>query len=417
MSRLQSVDRSSEILLNRQDIERHLLAKIEKGNRGLIGTELELFVTDKAGNPLPFSTIEKVLQEIAGALDGAERIFDGQHLVALNVPDVGDVCLEPGGQIELSPAPSKTLAELAQSHETLLAALEAAAKKMDLQVTGEGHMASFLNGPDMPRSRFAAYYAYCRETLGEGAEDLIASMKSCTGLQVNVDPMGKDFHEIYRAMLLVDLAHLFGSLSERQRRLATTYEALLPNQMTPLFNTLAARDNKSVVGMIVDRLLTLKIPFVPAPDTAEGFLPSRAVFGKTPSVRELLADGKLTVAILDNALSLQMTMPNLRRHGVVETRAPDSPADTRGEVMRLAALYHRYAYDDKARRGLLDATAGIDAKELAKVYAQRFEMPPEKIRQMSIGRGMTVKDMINRVVGEASPSAPARRAGNASGPR
>lgn len=380
MSRVYRPLDPDHIFTSREEVENHLHSKLHSSTRGLVGTELELFV-HASGEPPSFGVIEKLLLRMRDLLPGAVAVNEKGRAVGVHVPDLGDICLEPGGQVELSTKPCDDVSSLAAAHRGLFAALETAAGELGLSVTGQGHMPSFLEAGDMPRSRFSAYYRYCRAQHGEAAEELIKTMKSACGLQVNVDPMGDDFHEIYRALLLVDLAVSFSQRSERQKRLQETYASLFPEQVTPVFNALAAKSNDSLMTLIVDRLLTLKVPFIPAADAPEGFKSTLDVFGYPPTVGQLLEKGLLTREILDNSLSLQMTMPNLRRHGVVETRAPDS-VDSPAELERMAALYHRYAYDKSARGALLERTADIDIAALERAFAGRFSgaLPPEAVR-------------------------------------
>ena len=251
-------------------------------------------------------------------------------------------------------------------------------------------MPSFLAAEDMPRSRFAAYCEYLRDLHGKPADDLINTMKSCCGLQVNVDPMGPDFHEIYRALMLVDVANALSQRTERQERLHDTYAKLVPAQLTPIFEALPANSNEGVVTNIVDRLLTLRVPFIPDTASPEGFKSTASVFGATPTVGELLNKGALTTEILDNSLSLQLMMPNLRRHGVLETRAPDSPHTTEA-VMQTAAQYHRFAYDAEARRALLEDFRDVDPQLLKAAFLDRFDDPA--ILTRDIGGGKKVSDL------------------------
>src|SRR5690606_30323454 len=151
-----------------------------------------------------------------------------------------------GGQVELCTPPCADLETLSASNRRLRQLLDTAAGFFDLRVTGAGHQPAFLQADDMPRSRFHAYYAYCRTEYGDKAEALIDTMKSCCGLQVNLDPMGDEFHEIYRALLLVDVAESLATRSTRQQRLHDTYAALAPEQLTPVFEALSATDNETV---------------------------------------------------------------------------------------------------------------------------------------------------------------------------
>ncbi|MDE1153653.1 MAG: glutamate-cysteine ligase family protein [Micavibrio sp.] len=398
MSRVYRSANPNHIFKDRSEIEEHLLAKVGGNAGGKIGTELELFVTSPEGRPITFDQVEMVLEHFAGQFPQAKAAFEKGRIVALNIPGVGDVSLEPGGQVELSTKPCANMAELEQTNRAMRAALENTAAFLDLRVKGQGHMPSFLDADDMPRSRFAAYCGYLRGQHGEKADHLIDTMKSCCGLQVNVDPMGNDFHEIYRALMLVDVAHSLSQRTERQGRLHETYAKLVPDQMVPVFEALEANSNETLIAHAVDRLLKLKIPFMPDAAAAEGFKSTASVFGATPSVGELLARGALTTEILDNALTLQLTMPNLRRHGVVETRAPDSP-DTVEDLMKTAKIYHDRAYDAQSRRQLLQDFSGIDPAALKAAFLARFDEPREALFARDLGNGKTVADLVQTIEG------------------
>ncbi len=405
MSRVYHSADKNHFFTDRLEIENHLLAKVASNAGGKIGTELELFVTTPEGLPITFDQVEMVLEHFAAQFPQTKHAFEKGRIVALDIPGLGDVSLEPGGQVELSTKPCKDLAELEQMNRDMRGALEKTAAFFDLRVQGRGHTPSFLDADDMPRSRFAAYCGYLRGAHGQKADDLIDTMKSCCGLQVNFDPMGEQFHEIYRALMLVDVAQSLSQRTTRQQRLHETYAKLVPDQMTPVFDALSATDNESLIGHVTDRLLKLKIPFVPDASAAEGFVATEKLFGKTPTVGELLAAGRLTTEILDNALTLQLTMPNLRRHGVVETRAPDSP-DGIAALMATAALYNRFAYDPAARKGLLDAFADVDPAALKAAFLNRFDDAPATLLDRDLGNGRKVVDLIAAVQGaEAKPKA------------
>jgi hypothetical protein len=390
MSRVYHSADPNHIFTSRLEIEEHLLGKIAGNAGGKVGTELELFVTGREGRPITFDQVEMVLEHMASQFPGATPAMEKGRIVGVNIPDVGDVCLEPGGQVELSTKPCQDIEELERINILMRAALEKTTAFLDLKVEGRGHMPSFLEAEDMPRSRFAAYCEYLRDVHGKKADDLIDTMKSCCGLQVNVDPMGPEFHEIYRALMLVDVANALSQRTERQGRLHETYAKLVPGQMTPLFEALKTDSNEQVVTCITDRLLTLKVPFMPDTASPEGFKSTASVFGETPTVDALLKSGALTTEILDNSLSLQLMMPNLRRHGVLETRAPDSPQTTE-ELMKMAAQYHRFAYDAAARRELLDGFQRIDPQLLKQAFLDRFD--DAQILSRCIGDGKTVSDL------------------------
>ena len=410
MSRVYHSLNPNHVVQSRQEIEGHLLAKISGNKGGKIGTELELFVSSPEGRPITFDQVEMIFEGIAAQFKGTKPAMERGRIIGLNIPDVGDVSLEPGGQMELSTKPCKDLAELEKINRIMRAAIDKAAGAFGLKVEGAGHKPAFLKAEDMPRSRFHAYYGYCRDQYGDKAQDLINTMKSCCGLQLNFDPQGDDFHEIYRALMLADVAQSLKSLTTRQKRLHETYAALSPEQLTPVFEALSARSNEELIAHTVDRLLTLKVPFVPDPGSAEGFRSTKGIFGHAPTVGELLKAGKLTTEILDNALSLQLTMPNLRRHGVLETRAPDS-MDSLGDLMQTATLYTRLAYDPAARKAFLKEFEGIDPEALKTCFLTRFEQTPTAISRFDLGGGKTAGDLVRAVMGEGqAPQATAKAA-------
>lgn len=401
MSRAYRPANANHVFTSRLEIEEHLLSKVSGNAGGKIGTELELFVTKPEGRPITFDQVELVLEHMAGQFKDAQPGYEKGRMVALVLPGVGDISLEPGGQVELSTKPCATLEDLAESNQQLRQALENTARFFDLRVDGAGHKPSFLEAEDMPRSRFHAYCGYLRGVHGEKAEALINTMKSCCGLQVNLDPMGEDFHEIYRALLLVDVAHSLSQRTQRQKMLHENYAELVPDQMLPVFETLAATSNEDLIKPVVDRLLKLKVPFVPDAAAAEGFVATSVLFGATPTLGALLEQGRLTTEILDNALTLQLTMPNLRRHGVVETRAPDSTGSPES-LMATAALYQRFAYDKPARQALLAQFADADPGALKEAFLSRFTLPPPTLMALELGNGQTVGSLVE-AVGIAAP--------------
>lgn len=411
MSRAIHTQQNGTILHTPAAVAAYLLDKVGRADAGLTGLEQEMFVTLPDGMPPAFNRIEAVLRRMAALLPQAELRFEGEYVVGIGCGDLGDVCLEPGGQIELSSAPSPDLAVLESRQSQLLAALEQAAADEGLNALGAGHLPAFVHAGMAPRSRFAAYAKYCRAKGGDKAEALLETMKSCTGLQVNVDPMGDDFHLIYRALMVLELANCLRDRTARQERFAKTYAPLFPAQVTPLFNALAARDNNALVGQIVERLLALHMPFVPDPANAEGFLPSAAVYGETPTVGLLMEKGVLTAELLDNALSLQMTMPNLRRHGVVETRAPDTP-ESLAAVMAVAAKYHRAAYDPACRAGLVALAERLDPAALAHAFDARFTLDEAGLMALPVSKDMTVSVLVTAVETAVAPK-PAERKSHA----
>lgn len=382
---------SDAILHSRDQIEQRLLAKAKANTQPLIGTELELFVTTPDHKPITFAQVQQLFEKLAASFKGVRKLTEQDHIVGLQIKDVGDVCLEPGGQVELSTKPCRDLQELESVNRSMREALDTTAAALGLTVKGEGYNPTFMNAEDMPRSRFRAYYRYCHHEIGRAAEDLIKTMKSSASLQVNVDPLGDKFHEIYRALLLVDVGNAFNAASGRQARLAQTYDPYFSEQTEPLFAALKVRSNEELVRLVVDRLLTIRVPFVPD-RSPEGFKSTIDVFGNPPTVGALLEKGLLTEELLDNTLSLQLSLPNFRRDGVLETRAHDS-VNTAEDLMATARAIRNAAYNEAARTDLLKRFKDVDPDLLRAAFAARGTLPKDKLMSLGIGGGLTVGDL------------------------
>lgn len=382
-------------LSTRDDVAAHLLRKIQSNTSRLIGTEIELFVKKADGAPLPFDEVELVLDTLGARLAQTHMVTmltEKNRTIGLDIKDVGVVCLEPGGQIELASVPCADITALTHANTVLREALNAVAEEYGYSVIGAGHDAAFLNAQDVPRSRFAAYYQYCFEQHGAAAQDLIDTMKSCCGLQVNIDCGGDDFADVYKSLMLLEMASAFSAPTTRQKRFHDTYAPLFPEQTTPLFAALHAPDAETIVQMMADRLLELKLPFLPDAHSPEGFV-STSVNGKTPSLGDFLKEGALTPAILDNALSLQLMPPNIRRHGVLETRVADAVQNT-ADITAIAAIYKAAAYDTTCRTAIAALSDKIDPKALRHAYESRFDADAKTVHGMTIGNGYTVANLI-----------------------
>ena len=123
--------------------------------------------------------------------------------------------------------------------------------------------------------------------------------------------------------------------------------------------------------------------------------------------------------ILDNALSLQLTMPNLRRHGVLETRAPDSMDDIK-TLEDTAARYHGFAYDAQKRAHLLANFHDVAPEKLKEVFLNRFALTEKALMAQDIGGSKTVADLVMAVRADmpqpqAKPAAHARQRKNQKG--
>ena len=182
----------SEPITRDQLIE--VLARAERPDPSthLLGTELEkagVFVPPGGGPPRPVSYREHVLPTLQALVErfgwapGPDRGIDGE-IIEL-VRDGASITLEPGGQLELSGAPLRTMhqtcAEFSQHYDEL----HAVSQPLSLGWMAVGHhpWATRDEIDWMPKGRYRVMRAYL-PTRGTRALDMM--LRTCT-VQVNLD--------------------------------------------------------------------------------------------------------------------------------------------------------------------------------------------------------------------------------------
>ena len=82
----------------------------------LVGGEFERAMVRPDGAPIGYSEpfgVRWILEEMAKDQSWNPK-FEGDHLIALHKSNGANITLEPGGQVELSGAPHRTLSALAE---------------------------------------------------------------------------------------------------------------------------------------------------------------------------------------------------------------------------------------------------------------------------------------------------------------
>jgi glutamate--cysteine ligase len=151
-----------------------------------IGTEHEKFGYDlKTLAPLPYEG----RPGIRAMLDGLKRfgwegIYEGQNIIGLKQAG-GAISLEPGGQLELSGAPLKSLHETCAETNTHLDQVSEVAKEIGAGFMGLGYhpTARLEDVPVMPKGRYGIMRRYMPRVGGLGLEMMF---RTCT-IQVNLD--------------------------------------------------------------------------------------------------------------------------------------------------------------------------------------------------------------------------------------
>jgi glutamate--cysteine ligase len=167
-----------------------LIERLESGckpkDQWLIGTEHEKFAYHKEGfRPLTYeepSGIRAILTELQ-RFDW-NPIFEGEHVIGLK-KDGQHVSLEPGGQVELSGAPLRTLHETCRETNAHLDQCKEIADELGITFLGLGFRPRDTREdvPWMPKGRYKIMRAYMPKV---GTMGLDMMIRTCT-IQANLD--------------------------------------------------------------------------------------------------------------------------------------------------------------------------------------------------------------------------------------
>ncbi len=132
--------------------------------RWRVGTEHEkIGVYGEGHGPVPFESgrgIGALLERIA-EVDGWTRVTEGAHVIALE-KDGASITLEPGGQLELSGAPLRTIHETCDEFHTHLALMKRVSEPLGIVWLGLGmHPVHGVDRiPRMPKARYRIMQSY-----------------------------------------------------------------------------------------------------------------------------------------------------------------------------------------------------------------------------------------------------------------
>ncbi|MBK1696776.1 glutamate--cysteine ligase [Rhodovibrio salinarum] len=155
-----------------------------------IGTEHEKFVYTVDGHrPVPYAApegqpgIENLLEGIARY--GWQRVEENGHVIALKGRHGCNVSLEPGGQLELSGAPVRTLHETCREVNQHLSQVKQVAQPLGVGMLGMGFTPDWRRDemPWMPKQRYEVMGNYMPKV---GTLGLDMMLRTCT-VQVNLD--------------------------------------------------------------------------------------------------------------------------------------------------------------------------------------------------------------------------------------
>lgn len=357
--------------------------------------------------PVPYEGergIGAILQTMQASL-GWEPIEDGGALIGLfDTHGGGAISLEPGGQFELSGAPTSTIHETSAELDGHLAAAHAAAGPLGISFLGLGMSPKWTRGqtPVMPKSRYRIMTNYMPKV---GSRGLDMMYRTCT-VQANLD-FGDEADMV--AKLRVGLA---------LQPVITALFANSPFTEGALNGVLSAR---SEIWRDTDRDRTGMLPFAfedgmgferytdYALDVPMYFVKRGDVYHDVAgqSFRDLLA-GRLPglpgerATISDWANHLSTIFPEVRLKRYLEMRGAD--VGSHEMIVALSALMVGVYYDSDSLAGALDLIKGWSAEARERL---RAEVPRLGFKARIAGR--SVQDVARDMVGLAKAGL-ARRA-------
>tara|TARA_B100001989_G_scaffold50936_1_gene33025 strand:- start:1433 stop:2797 length:1365 start_codon:yes stop_codon:yes gene_type:complete len=184
------MNKNTEKIEDKEQLITWFKTGFKKKSEWMVGTEHEKFAYTFSKNknkyiPLSYDGkigIKSFLKELSKF--GWEPIFEEKNLIALK-KELQSITLEPGGQIELSGAPLKSLHNTCKETNEHLELVKDIGKKLDILLVGLGVRPneSFSEVPFMPKARYQIMRNYMPK---KGKRGLEMMHSTCT-VQANLD--------------------------------------------------------------------------------------------------------------------------------------------------------------------------------------------------------------------------------------
>jgi len=373
--------------------------------RWRVGTEHEKIGLSEAGlRPVPFEGergIGALLDHIAVA-DGWSRVSEEGRTVALEKAGAS-ITLEPGGQLELSGAPLRTIHETCDEFHSHLALMKEVSSEFGIVWLGLGmhplHAVSEL--PRMPKAR----YRLMSEYLPRRGALALEMMYATATVQANFDFASEaDMVEKVRVALAV----------------SPVVSAIFANSSLSEGKANGFVSRRLHVWTDVDPDRTGMLPFAFEPDFGyrryvEWALDAPMLFllrggrirdARGTPFREFLRRGmdgeRATLGDFDRHLTT--LFPEVRVKHIIEVRGADAVPP--GLTCSLPALWKGILYDAEARRAAAGLVAGADAAARA---AARADVARRGLAARYAGR--SVRELAGELAGLAAEGL--RRIGHA----
>ena len=170
--------------LNKELLVESFFKSVKPKKDWRIGTEHEKFgFKKKSLEPINFSDIQKIFSTLSLAYEW-EKIYEGSKIIALK-KNQASITLEPGGQVELSGAPMRTLFETCSEVNQHQNELDEVCKEMEIDFLGMGLLPKWKRDKIklMPKKRYNIMRDYMPKV---GSKGLDMMFRTAT-VQANFD--------------------------------------------------------------------------------------------------------------------------------------------------------------------------------------------------------------------------------------
>jgi hypothetical protein len=401
-----------KIFHTRDELEQHLLAVVTGNNNKLLGLELEALPMNPEGWASTRANVQDILENLSNSLfsDGysVEKQFGRRPsslvsapITKLDVINLGSFTMEPGLQLEIVSLPSTDIVEISEKVEImqrhLLEAVESIGHSLHYQGYSEKFAATTKGGV---RERDAEWNRFYNSNFDDTSRDLLKKGQYGTAsTQITSDSGGSNFHEYWSAALVLEpvLALLFNSDPTRLNIIKESYGSIMPQQVEPISSAWKSANPKECIGKIVDRLLTLPVPFLP--ESNDGH-PSW--IGGVQTIQDYLDRDALSEFTLNNSTGFFYTAPALRNVllGTIEFRSMDS-IKSKSRKLQALRIIKELLYDDDNRRQLLAMFGKLDERNIINLHRAPALLQRATALELPIlnnGTVITAKKAIQMVV-------------------